>query len=71
MITYTIPPFLPIMMSVCTFLSLSRLTLKGILCSDASKTFISGKISNVCFDKTGTLTTLDIEVLGFQSTKEN
>ena len=64
-VTWIIPAFLPIFMSICISLALSRLRLSEILVFDPQKTFLAGKITHMCFDKTGTLTNPGVDVYGY------
>ncbi|EAR86806.2 E1-E2 ATPase family protein (macronuclear) [Tetrahymena thermophila SB210] len=64
-VTWIIPPFLPIFVSLSQTLALMRLKSFDIYGIDPQKTFISGKITHMCFDKTGTLTQNGMNVIGY------
>ena len=55
-ITFSVPPELPIAMSIGTIISLQKLKEHNINCVNISKINISGRVSVMVFDKTGTLT---------------
>lgn len=55
-ITITVPPALPIAMTIGTSFAINRLKDKKIFCISPPRINISGMIEFMCFDKTGTLT---------------
>lgn len=63
-VTYVIPPFLIIFVTLCISLSLTRLRRKDIYGMDPDKTIAAGYIQHICFDKTGTLTESRLDILG-------
>lgn len=56
LITVTIPPQLPLALSLSLSSSYSRLQEKGINCVNPSRVLAAGAINCAAFDKTGTLT---------------
>ena len=56
MVSWAIPPALPICFNLCYSLSMYRLRQQGIYGTEPFKTIVSGKVKIMCFDKTGTLT---------------
>lgn len=55
-ITITVPPALPIAMTIGTSFAINRLMEKKIFCISPPRINVSGMIEFMCFDKTGTLT---------------
>ncbi|KAL4468757.1 hypothetical protein ABPG74_005260 [Tetrahymena malaccensis] len=64
-LTWIIPPALPIFFSICQTISLLRLGKKQILATDPAKVVVAGDVSIMCFDKTGTLTKDSMEIYGY------
>jgi cation-transporting ATPase 13A3/4/5 len=56
LITITVPPTLPLAMTIGTAFAIYRLKSKGIVCISPQKVNVAGKVTVFCFDKTGTLT---------------
>ncbi|KAF0714837.1 Aste57867_3658 [Aphanomyces stellatus] len=63
-LTVTIPPALPLVLTVGIGFALARLHTRGICCIDASTINFCGGVTCVCFDKTGTLTCDEMEFVG-------
>ena len=65
LITCTVPPALPMAMSIGIAIALKRLKKKSIYCISPLRINVSGKIRTMVFDKTGTLTEDSLNLLGF------
>jgi len=63
-ITWVIPPALPIFMTFAMTLSIIRLKFKGIIGLNPHSILLAGKVDICCFDKTGTITDNGIGVNG-------
>ena len=64
LITITVPPALPIAMSIATAFSVRRLKKASIFCTSPQRINVCGRIDVMCFDKTGTLTEDSLDVHG-------
>lgn len=64
LITITVPPALPIAMSIATAFSVRRLKKDSIFCTSPQRINVCGRIDVMCFDKTGTLTEDSLDVHG-------
>lgn len=64
LITITVPPALPIAMSIATAFSVRRLKHESIFCTSPQRINVCGRIDVMCFDKTGTLTEDSLDVFG-------
>lgn len=64
LITITVPPALPIAMSIATAFSVRRLKKESIFCTSPQRINVCGRIDVMCFDKTGTLTEDSLDVHG-------
>jgi cation-transporting ATPase 13A3/4/5 len=64
LITITVPPALPIAMSIATAFSVRRLKDLSIYCTSPQRINVCGRIDVMCFDKTGTLTEDSLDVFG-------
>jgi len=51
MITWIIPPFLPIFESLNLSFSMIRLRNSNIMCIEPKKPVLAGKVTHMCFDK--------------------
>ncbi|CAD8212685.1 unnamed protein product [Paramecium pentaurelia] len=60
-ITWIVPPALPIFFSLAQAISLLKLKQEDIMGSNPIKAEEAGKIDTICFDKTGTLSTLGLQ----------
>ncbi|CAD8127301.1 unnamed protein product [Paramecium sonneborni] len=60
-ITWIVPPALPIFFSLAQAISLLKLKREDIMGSNPIKAEEAGKIDTICFDKTGTLSTLGLQ----------
>ncbi|CAK66314.1 unnamed protein product (macronuclear) [Paramecium tetraurelia] len=60
-VTWIVPPALPIFFSLAQAISLLRLKSEDIMGSNPIKAEEAGKIDTICFDKTGTLSTLGLQ----------
>lgn len=66
LITITVPPTLPLAMTIGTAFAISRLKRKGVVCISPQKVNVAGKVTVFCFDKTGTLTEDTMSVYGVE-----
>ena len=66
LVTITVPPALPVAMTIGTAFAISRLKAQDIYCISPSRVNVSGRIDTMCFDKTGTLTEEGLSVFGAQ-----
>lgn len=66
LITITIPPTLPLAMTVGVSFAISRLKDKGVSCISPHAVNIAGKVTVMCFDKTGTLTESTMQLKGIE-----
>jgi cation-transporting ATPase 13A2 len=66
-ITISVPPALPIAMTVGVGFAISRLKKRSIFCISPPRVNVSGKINCMCFDKTGTLTEEGLDLYGVRS----
>ena len=64
LITITVPPTLPLSLTIGTNFALICLRAKKIFCISPGRINMAGKVKLFCFDKTGTLTTQGLEILG-------
>ncbi|EFC43379.1 predicted protein, partial [Naegleria gruberi] len=64
LLTTIVPPALPISMSVCVSMAISRLKKKGIFCISPPRINVSGRVNMACFDKTNTLTRDGLDLHG-------
>jgi cation-transporting P-type ATPase 13A2 len=67
LVTITVPPTLPAVMSIGTGFAIWRLKKLGIFCISPPRINVSGLIKIVVLDKTGTLTEDGLQVYGFRS----
>jgi cation-transporting ATPase 13A3/4/5 len=56
LITITVPPGLPVSMTIGIIFAVEKLKSKGIFCISPNKIISGGRVKFACFDKTGTLT---------------
>lgn len=56
LITVTIPPGLPVSMTLGIIYAVEKLKKKNIYCTSQNNIIKGGRVNHVCFDKTGTLT---------------
>jgi len=63
-VTWVIPPALPIFMTLAITMAVIRLRFKGILGLYPQSVLLAGKVDTCCFDKTGTITDNGIDVNG-------
>lgn len=68
--TIAIPPSLPVLITMNTYLSMKRLTQSDIFCISPSTINMAGRVQTVVFDKTGTLTEDTLQVQGHQCVKK-
>ena len=68
LITVTVPPALPAVMSCGIVFSLNRMKKQSIFCISPPRINLAGQIQTFVFDKTGTLTEEGLSVLGFRPT---
>jgi cation-transporting ATPase 13A3/4/5 len=66
LITITIPPTLPLAMTIGTSFAISRLKTKGVVCISPPAVNVAGKVTIMCFDKTGTLTEGTMQLKGIE-----
>ena len=66
LITITVPPALPMALTVGTIYAISRLQKSRIFCISQPRVNVSGRVNLFVFDKTGTLTDEGLEVHGFR-----
>jgi cation-transporting P-type ATPase 13A2 len=71
LVTITIPPTLPAVMTVGTAFSIYRLKKLKIFCISPPRVNVTGRVSIMVLDKTGTLTEDGLQVLGFRSCTKN
>lgn len=71
LVTITVPPTLPAVMTVGTAFSIYRLKKLKIFCISPPRVNVSGRVSIMVLDKTGTLTEDGLQVLGFRSCTKN
>jgi cation-transporting ATPase 13A3/4/5 len=71
LVTITVPPALPVAMTIGTAFAISRLKTQDIYCISPSRVNVSGRIDTMCFDKTGTLTEEGLSVFGAQPMEED
>jgi cation-transporting P-type ATPase 13A2 len=64
LITITVPPALPAVMSVGVAFAVSRLKKSKIFCISPPRVNVSGLIQIMVFDKTGTLTEDSLQLMG-------
>lgn len=69
LITITVPPALPIAMSIGTSFAIKRLRKRRIYCISPPRVNVGGKVTTMVFDKTGTLTEEGLYVYGFRLAK--
>jgi cation-transporting ATPase 13A2 len=55
-VTVTIPPGLPVSMTLGIIYAVEKLERKSIFCTSQNNVIKGGSVTQVCFDKTGTLT---------------
>jgi cation-transporting ATPase 13A2 len=67
LVTTTVPPALPVAMSVGTAFAISRMKKQNIFCISPPRVNVAGKIDLVVFDKTGTLTEDGMDLLGVRA----
>lgn len=67
-ITITVPPALPVAMTVGTSFAIARLKRRKIFCISPPRINISGRLKLMCFDKTGTLTEDGLDLYGIRPT---
>jgi cation-transporting ATPase 13A3/4/5 len=67
-VSYVLNPLLPAVLTIGQSVASKRLEQKGIVCVDASRISVAGKIKTFCFDKTGTLTKEGLEFHSFTET---
>ena len=70
-ITWVIPPALPIFMTLAITHAVIRLRFKGILGLCPHSVLLAGKVDTCCFDKTGTITDNSIDVHSIFEAKES
>jgi cation-transporting P-type ATPase 13A2 len=63
-ITITVPPALPVAMTVGTSFAIARLKRRKVFCISPPRVNVSGMIKLFCFDKTGTLTEDGLDLYG-------
>ncbi|KXS15518.1 hypothetical protein M427DRAFT_44373 [Gonapodya prolifera JEL478] len=63
-LTTAIPPALPIVLTVGTGMSLTRLRSNRVLCIDPDRINLAGRVDAACWDKTGTLTETGVRFVG-------
>lgn len=63
-ITITVPPALPVAMTMGSAFAISRLRKSKIFCISPPRVNVSGMVDLMCFDKTGTLTEEGLDLLG-------
>ena len=56
LITVTIPPGLPVSMTLGIIYAVEKLQKKNIFCTSQNNIIKGGRVNQLCFDKTGTLT---------------
>lgn len=66
--TISIPPALPVAMTIGVAYAVSRLQEEDIYCIAPSRVNVAGRITTMCFDKTGTLTEDGLSVYGVHPT---
>lgn len=64
LVTVTVPPSLPVAMSIGTVFSISRLKKQEIFCISPPRMNVAGKVDLIVFDKTGTLTEESMDLVG-------
>ena len=69
-LSVTVPSFLPIVLSITTIYSITRLKKEKIFCIAPARISVSGRVKIMVFDKTGTLTEDNLEIYGFNSCEE-
>jgi cation-transporting P-type ATPase 13A2 len=62
--TISIPPALPVAMTIGVSYAVDRLQKEDIYCIAPSRVNVAGRVTTMCFDKTGTLTEDGLSVLG-------
>lgn len=65
LVTISVPPVLPIAMTMGTIYAIFRLKGHKIFTTSPPKVNVAGRVNIMVFDKTGTLTEDSLEVLGF------
>ena len=71
LITITVPPGLPVAMTIGTAFAISRLKKQQIFCISPPRVNVAGKISIFVFDKTGTLTDEGMNIYGIKCLREH
>ena len=66
-LTIAIPPALPLSITVCISLAMSRLKKYKVYSTSPTRVITSGQVDCVCFDKTGTLTSGGLNLKGVLS----
>jgi cation-transporting ATPase 13A2 len=56
LVTVTIPPGLPVSMTLGIIYAVEKMQKKNIFCTSQNNIIKGGRVNQVCFDKTGTLT---------------
>ena len=69
-VTWVIPPALPIFMTFAITVSIIRLKFKGIIGLNPHSVLLAGKVDTCCFDKTGTITDNGIDVNGVYESED-
>jgi len=67
LITVTIPPALPLALSIGLSAALLRIQNMGIFCTSPPRITAAGRVNCLCFDKTGTLTEEGLTLEGIHS----
>ena len=69
-LTTSIPPCLPAILTSCILFSIKRLGTKSIYCISPNRIIVCGRIQTVVFDKTGTLTDQNLSIKSHQASFE-